>query len=146
MIKQVQALVLCDDVRTEADTDKQILIGTYGTEITVHSRPAIMNLKLFIMAELDGSATDIDLEVTFNRVRIENIKVPAGFFSAQGNLPLNILMSEDRTLSVRYRFDGRKWSKPYSWRFSFADNAADAPPEVAEALNRGIESARALVG
>lgn len=139
MILRCRSAVLCDEVRTE-DNGKALHIGVYGKILLAGQKPAMLPLNIALAFDTDTDQTAIEFRVT-------TLSTHQGALTLVGSegytallIPIQIALTEPRTMTVEYRNPGAEWIVAGSWELRFAENASPAPPEFAAQITAIADS------
>jgi len=142
MITRLRAAILCDDVRTE-DNGKNIFVGVYGNQIITGVRPAIIAGFLVLMLDADAEENKVDLRVSAITERTQTLMLKATGGLVTLITPLQIALVDEKPLRVAVRNEGSEtWLDCGEWQMTFAENAAEAPPEFAEQIYQWVATAK----
>lgn len=109
-----RAAVLCDDIRQEAGNNKYMLIGVYGSEVTVNGFPAQLMLSWWLLltprqtGPQKGEVRVIHSNgsvLTQGEVEFD-IKEAKDFISVLARLPIQI--QNEGSFRLEFNFEG-KW-------------------------------------
>lgn len=142
MILRCRSAILCDDVRTE-DNGKSFLIGTYGKVVLANQIPSLLQFIIAMTFDTDQDKTTVEIRVSTltSNIIVNELVGTEGYAGLL--IPLQVALTEPRTLTLEYRDPGAEWIVAGSWELRFSDNVVPAPPAIAEQIFAIANSAKA---